>query len=179
MRWQLAGTHLLALGGLLVLGGTIVGLYLHIPRVWLPLIWVGPLLLLAIVWHLRARTWRRAQFAGREILNDDEIFDHFFTGANLSKRLVLLQWHNVARAVHVAPGKLRPTDRFDRELGTMPGWELWDYVDASRDALLDTADRRLKEVGSSVVLSELDTLEKFVRCMAAIEGGSPQPPVRS
>jgi hypothetical protein len=111
---------------------------------------------------------RRLRFAGREILSEDEIISRFYAQENYPKGAVLREWHAVARAIGVDAGKLRPTDRFAEELA-LPGWRLdLGETDDGLESLAIEASRRLRSAQSTISLSELETLDKFVRCMVAI-----------
>ena len=53
-----------------------------------------------------------------------------FLGANLPKDMVLELWNEVATLLRVPPGKLRPSDRFDKELALVEygcDWTMMPY----------------------------------------------------
>jgi len=59
----------------------------------------------------RERHKRRKSIEGRAELGDDEIYIQFYENSRLPRDTVLHVWHEVARALHVDPGKIRPSDQ--------------------------------------------------------------------
>lgn len=96
------------------------------------------------------------------------MFSRFYADENCPKGAVLREWYAVARALGIEAGKLRPTDRFSEELA-LSGWRLGlAETDDGLESLAPEASRRLRRAQNTISLSELDTLDKFVRCMVAI-----------
>jgi hypothetical protein len=79
---------------------------------------------------------KRARFADRENLNVEEIYERYFSDSGLKKEEVIDLWIKIAQTLHLEPGRLRPTDRFDAELAPVRGYlvedELVDLEDLVR-----------------------------------------------
>jgi len=111
-----------------------------------------------LVWNFVPRRQRLKRFESRPDLSLDQIYGEFFGGRNLSKELVCELWKEVAESLHLPPGKLRPTDRFDAELAPPKGWEHDDNIVDVQWA----AERRLKRSGTQADLSQIKTLSDYV-----------------
>jgi len=88
----------------------------------------------ALVWTYYVRKTKRARFGGRESLSARDLCRQFLT-AELTEDEVLGFLEDVSRACDVPRGKLRPDDRFDRELAPVPGWEYDDGLSILPDKL--------------------------------------------
>lgn len=64
----------------------------------------------AIALILERRIRRRA-IESRPRLSDNEIFGQFYEQSGLAEDAVLHVWHEIASALHVDAGKIRPSDR--------------------------------------------------------------------
>jgi hypothetical protein len=99
---------------------------------------------------------RTARITGREDLSSGVIYSQFFEKERLPRDLALELWNEVARCLGVPPGKLRPSDRFDKELAPVEEWD---------DDILDVAwaaERRLKKIGTHADLSQIKTVGDYV-----------------
>jgi hypothetical protein len=85
---------------------------------------------------------RAARFADREELSMEQIFERFYKDRGVPKDLVLELWNEAAEALSVPGGKLRPTDRFDKELGPVRAFPLVDL----NEGLLSIMVRRLRAI---------------------------------
>jgi hypothetical protein len=111
-----------------------------------------------LAWNFVPRRQRLKQFQGRPDLSLEQIHGEFFGRANFPKELVSELWNEVAESLRLPPGKLRPTDRFDKELAAPQGWEF-------DDEILDVqwaAERRLKRSGTQADLSQIKTVGDYV-----------------
>jgi len=106
------------------------------------------------VWAYVPRRQRLKRFEGRPDLSLDQIYDEFFARKNLPKELARELWNEVSASLHVPPGMLRPTDRFDEELAAPKGWEFDDDIVEVQWA----AERRLKQSGTQADLSLIKTV---------------------
>ncbi len=106
---------------------------------------------------------RTKRLVDREIFSMEVIYDRFFASENLSKPLVLELWSEVAVTLGIPPGKLRPTDRFDKELAPVEAWDD-DIVEVQW-----AAERRLKKTGSKADLSGVQTLGDYVHFFCKLE----------
>jgi hypothetical protein len=111
-----------------------------------------------LVWAYVPRRQRFKRFEGRPDLSLDQIYTEFFASKNLPKELVRELWNEVSVALHLPPGKLRPTDRFDLELAAPKGWEFDDDI---VDVQL-ASKRRLKQSGTQADLSHIKTVADYV-----------------
>jgi hypothetical protein len=121
---------------------------------------VGAIMLAACGFAL---PWRRRQLAlkkllAREPLDDDTVYSRFYAG--LPKGEVLRTWHDVADTLRVPADRIRPEDRFGKEIGAY--WITSDEL----DALASKGRKRAKELGLTVDLQKLSTVDEYVRCFA-------------
>jgi len=119
-----------------------------------------------LLWEFIPRRRRNEHFKDREELPVDSIFNQFFAQAHLPKPLVLELWNEVANALGVPPGKLRPDDRFDKELAPEEGWEFDDDI----VEVCWAAERRLKKLGLKVEHSDVHTLGDYLEYFCALAG---------
>ncbi len=131
-----------------------------------PKLWIGGLVLgfgVAVLSMSAVSSSRRTKEAlgERPALSEDEIYRNFFGDSGIPKAVVLELWNEVASALSLPAGKLRPSDRFGQELGA--------YLITSEklDSLASIATARAKRRGATVDLSRIDTLCQYVGEMAA------------
>lgn len=110
-----------------------------------------------------AMPWRRRQLAlkkllAREPLDDEAVYSRFYAG--LPKGEVLRTWHDVADTLRVPADRIRPEDRFGKEIGVY--WITSDDL----DALASKGRKRAQELGLTVDLEKLSTVDEYVRCFA-------------
>lgn len=122
-----------------------------------PIGWVifGIGLTWAMVAMARERINRRKMVENRPRLSDDEIYRQFYEQSGLQRRAVLLMWHEVAHALHVDPGKLRPSDRFSRPQPNI--FHLRSDIDDLDDWLSMLSSK------SKLNPAKLDTIDDLVR----------------
>jgi hypothetical protein len=118
-----------------------------------------------LAWNFIPHRRRLARFADREELSADSIYSEFFAANNFPKGLVLELWNEVAGSLRVPPGKLRPTDRFDKELAPVKGWEFDDDTLEVHWA----AQRRVKKLGVDADISAVQTLRDYVEFFCKLE----------
>ena len=131
-----------------------------------PRVWIGGLVIgfgLAVLAMSAISSSRRTKgiLGQRPTLSEDEIYRNFFENSGVPKAVVSELWNEVASALSLPAGKLRPSDRFGQELGA--------YLITSEklDSLASIATARAKERGGTADLSRIDTLGQYVREMAA------------
>jgi hypothetical protein len=117
------------------------------------------------LWNFIPHKEKLKRLTNREELTTDEIYSHFFAGKNLPKELVLKLWNEVADSLHLPKGKLRPTDRFDKELAPVKGWEYDDDIAEVTWA----AQHRLKKIGTTFDLSKIQTLGDYVEFFGRLQ----------
>jgi hypothetical protein len=111
-----------------------------------------------LAWTFIPRDQRIKRFEDRTELSLDQIYGEFFAPKNLPKELACELWNEVSASLHLPPGKLRPTDRFDQELAAPKGWE-------HDDEILEVqwgAERRLRQNGTQGDLSQIKTVADYV-----------------
>src|SRR5438552_2763504 len=111
-----------------------------------------------LAWNFIPYRRRLERFADRDDLSLDGIYSQCFAAQNLPKGLVLELWNEVAAPLRVPPGKLRPPDRFDKELAPVKGWEL----DDDTIEVYWAAKRRLTKLGVNADISAIQTLQDYV-----------------
>lgn len=111
-----------------------------------------------VPWLRRRRALRALN--GRESLGDDAIYARYYAEAQLPKALVLQLWHEVSETLKVPAAKLRPEDRFGKEVGTY--WITSDDL----DVLAAKGRDRAKTLGLTVDLEKLSTVDAYIRCFA-------------
>jgi len=109
--------------------------------------------------------WRRRQSAlkvllAREALDDDAVYSRFYADTGLPKAEVLKSWHDIADTLRVPAERLRPNDRFGKDIGVY--WITSDEL----DELAAKGRKRAKELGLTVDLEKLSTVDEYVRCFA-------------
>lgn len=111
------------------------------------------------------RKQKLQRFSDRKELDHDVVYNQFFSSTNLPKDLVVELWSEVAANLDLPGNKLRPTDRFDNELGPVKGWEFDDEI----GVLNWTAARRLKKLGAKADLATIKTLGDYVEFFGKLE----------
>lgn len=135
-----AGTMTAIIGGLVALGGV-------------------------LAWNFIPHRRRLARFVEREELSADSIYSQFFAANNFPRELVAELWNEVALPLRVPPGKLRSSDRFDKELAPVEGWEFDDDTLEVHWA----AQRRLKKLGVNADIAAIQTLRDYVEFFCKLE----------
>jgi hypothetical protein len=121
---------------------------------------------LPVLWHFNPHKQRLKRLRNREDIPMDAIYNQFFSGANLPKDMVLELWNEVATLLRVPPGKLRPSDRFDKELA--PGG-VWLRLDDDAVQVNLSAQFRLKSVGAKTSFSAMQTLRDYIELFCKLE----------
>ena len=109
-------------------------------------------------WKFIPQRRRLARFADREELSAEQIYTGFFATTHFPRALVSELWTEVALPLRVPPGKLRPSDRFDKELAPVKGWEFDDDI----VEVCWAAERRLKKMGLTIAPANVHTLGDYV-----------------
>jgi hypothetical protein len=101
------------------------------------------------------------RFKGRERLRIEAIHRDFYPGYDLAKVTEL--WNEIASATEVPPELIRPTDRFDKELGPVKGFELASELDDLGDAVV----RHCNERGLDFNEVKIETVDDYVKQFGA------------
>jgi|ERR1043166_2012070 hypothetical protein len=118
-----------------------------------------------LVWNYVPQQRRLARFHNRAELSPDAIYSQFFATKNLPKEFVCELWNEVAALLRVPPGKLRPSDRFHKELAPVEGWEFDDDI----GEVYWAAERRLKKLGLKIEHSNVHTLGDYVEFFCKLQ----------
>ena len=100
------------------------------------------------------------RFKGREDLTIEQIHDSFYPSYEMETFMVL--WREIALAVEVPPGLIRPMDRFDGELGPVKGFE----VAGEMDDLLEALKLRCKQEHLNFRKVVVKTVDDYIRLFA-------------
>jgi hypothetical protein len=101
------------------------------------------------------------RFKGRERLPIEQIHENFYPGYEIEKFIEL--WMEIASAVEVPPELIRPTDRFDGELGPVKGFE----VASEMDDLVEAFMRRCKQQQLDSRTVNVKTVDDYIKQFAA------------
>jgi hypothetical protein len=127
--------------------------------------------LAAGVWSLVAsKRKRQAEFGSRELLTAEDIFATYYGDSGLDKDVVVRLWNECAAKLRIPPEKLRPTDRFEHELGAS---DFWASLDDTREDLARYAMAHAKRFGGTIDLKGTKTLDELIRQLAAVETQRP------
>jgi hypothetical protein len=113
---------------------------------------------LIVPWLRRRRAM--AALNARESLSDDEVHRRYYASAGLQKDVVLELWHEVAVTLRVPPDKLRPEDRFGKEVGVY-----W-ITSEALDELASKGRKRGKASGLDVDLEKIGTVDGYIKTFA-------------
>jgi hypothetical protein len=113
---------------------------------------------LSIPWFRRRAEQRK--LLAREALDNEAIYSRFYASAGLPRDQVFELWGEVAETLGVPPDRLRPEDRFGKDVGTY-----WIMSDAL-DELAKKGRQRAQQLGVTIDLKTLATVDQYVRCFA-------------
>jgi hypothetical protein len=122
----------------------------------------GLLLLLLAAWALSTLPHRRElkRLNQRESIGDEEVYRRYYADSGLSKVSVREVWMEIATTLRAPPDKLRPTDRFGKDVGT--------YLVTSEelDDLFELAQCPAKRRQVNLAAERLVTVDDYVRALA-------------
>jgi len=141
--------------------------------------WLGVAVLVGAIgigvwWTMRTGSRERtARLADRGDLASEVIYSQFLEKDHLPGDLALQLWNEIASSLGVPPEKLRPTDRFDKELAPVEEWDD-DIVE-----LEFAADRRLKRTHATADFSTVKSVADYVRFFCQLEKSNHTSGIRS
>jgi hypothetical protein len=101
------------------------------------------------------------RFKGREHLTLEQMHDTFYPDYEMETFISL--WREIASAVEVPPGLIRPADRFDGELGPVKGFEVASEMDGLLEALVLHCKQEHLDFRKVVVKTVDDYIRLFAR----------------
>jgi hypothetical protein len=125
------------------------------------IIGVGAIIAVGVwYWEIRTRRASRLPFSDRPSMSSDELHRAFYAGSDVSKAQMETGLGEIARALGVPAGRLRPSDRFDAELAPEEGWEFDDGL----GRLTAVAEGKLIERGlNREWVVRIKTVDDYVR----------------
>ncbi|MGH9554460.1 MAG: acyl carrier protein [Terriglobales bacterium] len=117
------------------------------------LIWMGFLSIFGIAWKKRTR------LAHRRSLRPTEFYRSFYANSGIPREVVIRLVKEIAEATEFPEGLIRPEDRFSKELAPLRGW---DYMDDGSAELLGRIRRHEKELGITVDVETLRTVDDYM-----------------
>ena len=127
---------------------------------------IGAIPLLRLV-ACHEREAKQRRISDRPDMGFDEFYNAFYSNSGLSAAVVCRLLNEVAEATGLPSHKLRPSDRFDRELAPVRGSEFGDGL-----ALLTAqVEQRLKTAHLTADTSSIKTLGDFIERMGRIDPG--------
>ncbi len=135
-------------------------------------IFIGVHFVIYVVRNLGRIRRKQQRFAHRPALPWDRIYQTFFAESGLDPIDVDQSWQELATTLKLDPQRLRPTDRFDRELGPVAGTTQLDELDVLEAVLA----RRVRTRGLQAVdWDTLETLDDYIRATSRRFGACEQP----
>jgi len=117
---------------------------------------------MGIAWlHIRTRK-QAMKIHDRPILDNDTLYSRHYAESDIPRALVSELWHEVANALKVAPGLLRPDDQFGKDIGVST------FTSEDLDYLGQLALKRAKIAGRSIDLQAIKTVDDYVRTLSQI-----------
>jgi len=107
---------------------------------------------------------RRLRFQGRSDMNEEEFFSAYYKEAGIVKETVFEVLRQVADATEIPATRIRPSDRFDRELAPVKGWEFGDGI----VEISWFVKREMKKAGVHKP-AQLQTVDDLIRYVARLE----------
>ena len=115
---------------------------------------------------------KRQRFAHRSALPCDRIYQTYFAESGLDPMDVQESWKELANTLKLDPQRLRPTDRFDRELAPVAGTTKLDELDVLETvAALRVRTRALPSVNWITV----ETIDDYIRATSRRSRACEQP----
>ena len=132
-----------------------------------PLHWLAFVSAFAVFWiglyfaGKGARIEKRRRLGGREPMTSDEFFNTYYAGTSIKQGTTDAVLRLVASSTGFPRDRLRPSDRFDRELRPIEGWEFDDgtaEVSWLAESIARNRDIRAEEAN----IRTLDDLIRFL-----------------
>lgn len=95
----------------------------------------------------------------RQILDDGVLYSRYYAESGIPQASVMELWYEVANALKVPPGMLRPEDEFGKDIG------IWSITSEDLDYLGQLAIKRAKTDGRSIDLQAIKSVDDYVRTL--------------
>jgi len=111
------------------------------------------------------RRLKELQFVlARDESDDEKIYNAYFAGSGLPREAVREVWHEVAAALRLPASRMKPTDRFGKDIGT------WLITSDELDLLAQLGTRRAKRLGFRPKFELMATVDDYIRALAQMPG---------
>lgn len=100
------------------------------------------------------------RFNGRKPLSIEKIHEIFYPDYEMG--IITELWNEIASNVEVSPELIRPTDRFDVELGPVKGFPIAGEIDDLEDAFT----RRCKDQSVDFHKVKIETVDDYIKLFA-------------
>ena len=130
-------------------------------------IFAGVMLGSLVVWWLaerNAKQKRRIPFQNRPDMSEEEFVFTYYRNTAIPKETISDVLKVVANATEIPASKIRPSDRFDRELAPVRGWEFDDGI----AEISWFAKSKIKKAGVHEPV-QVDTVDDLIRYIARLE----------
>ena len=114
---------------------------------------------------------RKLRFKDREPVDDELFYERYYGSSGFQKEIVIALRHELASAFEIESAKLLSTDRFDKELSVVRGWE---YLDDASDELFLLNREREKRLGVRICLKDFGTVDDYIRQIAQHQSAAGQ-----
>ncbi len=133
-----------------------------VSQLWLLLVVLGGI----GAWSAHRRLRRRVLevIECRDELDDQDIYSAFYGDSGLPQSSVRDAWHEIADSLKLPAGKIRPTDRFGKDIG------IYLITSPDLDTLHERGVRRAKQLGLRPDFEAVRTVDDYVRVLATIPG---------
>jgi len=122
---------------------------------------LGTIILGALKMSAAESRLRRGVTLGRRLLTAEEIYELYFEQPGYLKQEVLLLWREIADALEVDPGLLRPEDRFGDDIGG--GFVLTPELDTLSEWAADRASAQGLDLNLQTIKTVSDYKNAFTR----------------
>ena len=141
---------------------------------------INPVLVLGLVvvigsvvaWEWSVRRHRKLIIGRRPCLESETWYTTFYGQSDLPKEKVLALRDELAEAISVPAGTLRPDDRFNSELAPPKGWE----YDDGLFVLLGNKKREVNQLGVRVDWERIQTVDDWIGILVSVKNSDSMPP---
>ncbi len=108
----------------------------------------------------KASNKRILRFRDRAVIDNEEFYQRYYKNTNIPKGIVFEVLTLISKSTGIPVTKIRPSDRFDKELAPTEGWETDDGIS---DVIWYADDLRNKaKISKPIILNTVDDLILYV-----------------